>query len=126
MESISTPRAPAAIGPYSQAVRTGNLLFCSGQIPVNPATGTIDAAGFEGQVRQVLENIRGLLDSQGLGFDRVVKSTVFLTDMADFPVLNPLYAAAFGSHKPARSTIQVAALPLGSLVEIEVIAEYPA
>jgi 2-iminobutanoate/2-iminopropanoate deaminase len=126
MEIISTSQAPAAIGPYSQAVRTGNLLFASGQIPIDPATGKIDAPDFTGQASQVFANIKGLLDGTGLTLNHVVKCTVFLKDMADFPILNPLYAAAFGDHKPARSTVQVAKLPLDALVEIEVIAEYPA
>ena len=126
MQIVSTTQAPAAIGPYSQAVRTGNLLFASGQIPIDPATGKIDATDFTGQAQQVFANIQGLLSGAGLALKNVVKCTVFLKDMADFPVLNPLYAAAFGDHKPARSTIQVAKLPLDALVEIEVVAEYPA
>ena len=126
MQIVSTTQAPAAIGPYSQAVRTGNLLFASGQIPIDPATGKIDATDFTGQAQQVFANIQGLLSGAGLALENVVKCTVFLKDMADFPVLNPLYAAAFGDHKPARSTIQVAKLPLDALVEIEVVAEYPA
>jgi len=126
MEIISSPHAPAAIGPYSQAMRTGNLLFASGQIPINPATGKIEATDFTGQTEQVLANIKGLLRGSGLTLENVVKCTVFLKDMADFPTLNPLYAAAFGDHKPARSTIQVAKLPLDSLVEIEIVAEFPA
>ena len=124
MQIISTNAAPAAIGPYSQAVRTGNLLFASGQIPIDPATGKIDATDFTGQAEQVFANIKGLLAGSSLTLDNVVKCTVFLKDMADFPTLNPLYAKAFGDHKPARSTIQVAKLPLDALVEIEVIAEY--
>lgn len=126
MDIISSPHAPAAIGPYSQAMRTGNLLFASGQIPINPETGKIEATDFTGQTEQVLANIKGLLRGTGLTVENVVKCTVFLKDMADFPTLNPLYAAAFGDHKPARSTIQVARLPLDSLVEIEIVAEYPA
>jgi 2-iminobutanoate/2-iminopropanoate deaminase len=126
MEIISTSQAPAAIGPYSQAMRSGNLLFASGQIPIDPATGRIDAMDFTGQALQVFANIKGLLDAVGLSVSDVVKCTVFLKDMADFPVLNPLYAAAFGDHKPARSTVQVARLPLDAMVEIEVIAEFPA
>lgn len=125
MEFIATSQAPDAIGPYSQAVRSGRLLFCSGQIPINPASGRIEAETFEDQARQVLANVTAVLAGAGLTPADVVKSTVFLKDMADFPKLNPLYEAAFGGHKPARSTIQVAALPLGSLVEIEVIAEFP-
>lgn len=115
--------APAAIGPYSQAARTGNLLFCSGQIPIDPATGKIEAATVEGQAEQVFSNIRALLASQGAELSQVVKATVFLKEMTDFPKINPLYEAAFAGHKPARSTVQVAGLPLGALIEIEVIAE---
>lgn len=124
MQIISSPNAPAAIGPYSQAIRTGNLLFCSGQIPINPVSGKIEAADVEGQARQVLKNIEALLSGAGLGVHNVVKATMFLQDMADFPKVNPIYEAGFDGHKPARSTIQVAKLPLGALVEIEVIAEF--
>jgi len=117
------PGAPAAIGPYSQAVRTGKLLFCSGQIPINPASGKIEATTVEEQAGQVFANIRALLASQGAELAQVVKSTVFLQEMTDFPKVNPLYEAAFAGHKPARSTVQVAGLPLGALIEIEVIVE---
>ncbi len=123
MELINNaPNVPAAVGPYSQAVKQGELLFCSGQIPINPASGKIDATDVEGQARQVLANIASLLASQGLAMTDVVKATVFLQQMADFPKVNPIYEAAFGGHKPARSTVAVAGLPLGSLIEIEVIA----
>ncbi len=124
MQIISSPAAPAAVGPYSQAVRTGNLLFCSGQIPINPASGMIEATEVEGQARQVLKNIEAVLSGAGLGVHNVVKATMFLQDMADFPKVNPIYETGFDGHKPARSTIQVAKLPLGALVEIEVIAEF--
>jgi 2-iminobutanoate/2-iminopropanoate deaminase len=124
MEIISTSKAPAAVGPYSQAVRTGNLLFCSGQIPINPATGKIEATDVEGQATQVLANVKGLLSGVGLEMKNVVKATMFLQDMGDFAKVNALYEAGFEGHKPARSTIQVAKLPLGALVEIEVIAEF--
>lgn len=124
MELINNaPNVPAAVGPYSQAVRSGSLLFCSGQIPINPATGKIEAQDVEGQAKQVLSNIDALLQSQGSDFSRVVKATVFLKEMADFPKVNPIYEAAFGGHKPARSTVAVAGLPLGALIEIEVIVE---
>ncbi|MBK8040403.1 MAG: RidA family protein [Verrucomicrobiaceae bacterium] len=123
MELINNaPNVPAAVGPYSQAVKQGELLFCSGQIPINPASGKIDATEVEGQARQVLANIASLLASQGLAMTDVIKATVFLQQMADFPKVNPLYEAAFGGHKPARSTVAVAGLPLGALIEIEVIA----
>ncbi|SKA94476.1 2-iminobutanoate/2-iminopropanoate deaminase [Prosthecobacter debontii] len=126
MELINNaPEVPAAVGPYSQAVRSNGFLFCSGQIPINPATGKIDATDVEGQTQQVLANIKALLASQGLDLTRVVKATVFLQSMADFPKVNPLYDAAFSGHKPARSTVAVAGLPLGALVEIEVIVELP-
>lgn len=121
IELINAPGAPEAIGPYSHAAKVGQLLFCSGQIPLDPDTKAIVPGGIEEQTRQVLTNIKALLDSQGVGFSAVVKSTVFLTDLADFPVMNALYAQAFGDHKPARSTIQVAALPLGARVEIECV-----
>ena len=117
------PGATAAIGPYSQAVRTGSLLFCSGQIPINPASGKIEATTVEAQTEQVFANIRALLASQGAWLSQVVKSTVFLQHMSDFPKINPLYEAAFAGHKPARSTVQVAGLPLGALIEIEVVVE---
>jgi 2-iminobutanoate/2-iminopropanoate deaminase len=117
------PNVPAAVGPYSQAVRSGNLLFCSGQIPINPASGKIEATDVEGQARQVLANIQALLISQNLDFSCVLKATVFLQNMSDFPKVNPIYEEAFHGHKPARSTVAVAGLPLGSLIEIEVIAE---
>jgi 2-iminobutanoate/2-iminopropanoate deaminase len=124
MEIISTSKAPAAVGPYSQAVRTGNLLFCSGQIPINPTTGKIEATDVEGQATQVLANVKGLLSGVGLEMKNVVKATMFLQDMGDFAKVNALYEVGFEGHKPARSTIQVAKLPLGALVEIEVIAEF--
>ena len=117
------PDAPAAVGPYSQAARTGNLLFCSGQIPIDPASGKIEATTVEAQTEQVFANITALLASQGADLSQVVKSTVFLQAMADFPKVNALYEAAFAGHKPARSTVAVAALPLGALIEIEVIVE---
>jgi 2-iminobutanoate/2-iminopropanoate deaminase len=123
MELINNaPNVPSAVGPYSQAVKQGELLFCSGQIPINPASGKIDATDVEGQARQVLANIAALLASQDLAMTDVIKATVFLQQMADFPKVNPLYEAAFGGHKPARSTVAVAGLPLGALIEIEVIA----
>jgi 2-iminobutanoate/2-iminopropanoate deaminase len=118
------PNAPKAVGPYSQAVKSGNYLFCSGQIPINPESGKIDATDVEGQAQQVFANMRAVLASQGLTLNHVVKATVFLQSMADFPKVNPLYDAAFAGHKPARSTVQVAGLPLGALIEIEVTAEY--
>lgn len=124
MELINdTPHVPAAVGPYSQAVRSGSFLFCSGQIPIDPGTGKIEAADIEGQTSQVFANLKALLRAQGRSLTDVVKATVFLQDMADFAKVNPLYADAFGGHKPARSTVQVAGLPLGARIEIEVIVE---
>ncbi|MCB1237485.1 MAG: RidA family protein [Verrucomicrobiae bacterium] len=119
---IEAPGAPKAIGPYSHAARVGDFLFCSGQIPLDPETMQIVEGGIEAQTRQVLANVKSVLESQGAGFGNVAKVTIFLADMADFPVVNPIYAEAMGDHKPARSTVQVAALPMGALVEIEVIA----
>jgi 2-iminobutanoate/2-iminopropanoate deaminase len=123
MELINNaPNAPQAVGPYSQAVKIPGLLFCSGQIPIDPAAGKIVAEDVEGQTRQVFHNIRAVLATQGLGLQHVIKATVFLTSMADFPKINPIYEAEFAGHKPARSTVAVAGLPLGALIEIEVIA----
>ena len=126
MQILSTDKAPAAVGPYSQAVRSGQFLFCAGMLPLVPATMKIEAGEIEGQTQQVLTNIQALLSAAGLTLTHVVKSTVFLKDLGDFAKMNALYAAAFGDHKPARSTVQVAKLPLDALVEIEVIAEFPA
>ena len=124
MELINdVPSVPTAVGPYSQAVKSGGHLFCSGQIPIDPAVGKIVAEDVEGQASQVLANIQALLAAQGLEMHDVVKATVFLQNMADFPKVNPLYEAAFQGHKPARSTVAVAGLPLGALIEIEVIAQ---
>ncbi len=123
MEIIESNAAPAAVGPYSQAIQVGHLLYCSGQIPVDPATKAIVKGGIHEQVEQVLKNITAVLAAANLTLNNVIKSTVFLVDLKDFAVLNGLYAQAFGDHKPARSTIQVAALPLGARVEIEIIAE---
>ena len=122
MKIISAPQAPAAIGPYSHAIEAGPFVFCSGQIPLDPATGKLVADDIEAQTKQVLANVTAVLAAAGLQLSHVVKSTVFLKDMADFGKMNPLYEAAFAPHKPARSTIQVAKLPADARVEIEVIA----
>ena len=122
---IQTEKAPKAIGPYSQAIQAGNLLFLSGQIPIDPATGEVVKGGIQQQTRQVLENIKGLLESQGLGMKDVVKVTIFLKDMENFKPLNELYATYFPSSPPARSTVEVARLPKNVDVEIEVIALIP-
>lgn len=119
---ISSPEAPRAVGPYSQAVAVGNLLFCSGQIPLNPATGELVPDDVTGQTTQVLENLGAVLRANRMTFSHVVKTTVFLTDLADFAAMNDVYAIYFPSSQPARSTIQVAALPKGARVEIEATA----
>ena len=119
---VATEAAPKAVGPYSQAVWAGDLLFCAGQIPLEPATGNMVPGGITEQATRVLENIRGLLKSQGLDFGNVVKATVFLSDMNNFTAMNEVYAKFFTKEPPARSTIQVARLPKDALVEIEVVA----
>ena len=119
---IATSEAPAAIGPYSQAVAVGNLLFCAGQIPLDPATGEIVGADVTAQTERVCQNITGVLKANGMTFANVVKVTVFLTDLANFAAMNAVYAKYFTEPFPARSTIQVAGLPRGSQVEIEVTA----
>ena len=119
---VATDAAPKAVGPYSQAVWAGDYLFCAGQIPLDPGTGNIVAGGITEQAIRVLENIQGLLKSQGLDFGNVVKSTVFLSDMNNFAAMNEVYAKYFTTEPPARSTVQGARLPKDALVEIEVIA----
>jgi 2-iminobutanoate/2-iminopropanoate deaminase len=125
MELHHTDSAPAAIGPYSQAVSVGDLVFTSGQIGIDPATGEMVDGGFEAQVRQVLRNLGEVLESTGCGFQDVVKATIFVTDLARFPRLNELYGDALGAHRPARSTVEVSRLPKGALVEIELVASRP-
>ncbi len=120
--TVSTPNAPEAIGPYSQAVIAGNLVFCSGQIPLDPATGALVEGDIAAQTRRVLENLRAVLEAAGSGLDRVVKTTVFLADLADFQGMNAVYAEYFGGDPPARAAVQVAALPKGARVEIEAVA----
>jgi 2-iminobutanoate/2-iminopropanoate deaminase len=119
---VATNAAPKAVGPYSQAVWAGDLLFCAGQIPLEPATGNMVPGGITEQATRVLENIRGLLQSQSLDFSNVVKSTVFLSDMNNFAAMNEVYSRFFTNEPPARSTVQVARLPKDALVEIEVVA----
>jgi 2-iminobutanoate/2-iminopropanoate deaminase len=119
---VSTNEAPAAIGPYSQAVRTGSFLFCSGQIPLDPKSGQIVPGDIAAQTRRVLDNIAAVLRAEGLTFDNVVKTTIFLTNLGDFQKVNEIYGSYFEQNPPARSTVQVAALPKGANVEIEVIA----
>ena len=118
----STTAAPKAVGPYSQAVWAGDFLFCAGQIPLDPTTGNLVAGGVVEQTVRVLENIRGVLESQDLDFAHVIKTTVFLADMNHFAAMNEVYAKFFTGDFPARSTVQVARLPKDALVEIEVIA----
>jgi 2-iminobutanoate/2-iminopropanoate deaminase len=117
-----TDKAPKAIGPYSQSVEVDGWLYTSGQVGIDPATGELVPGGFEAQARQTLKNLREVLASAGCTFANVVKATVFVADLADFPQLNALYAEAMGDHRPARSTVQVAALPKNALVEIDLVA----
>ncbi len=120
-EIISTTNAPGAVGPYSQAVRVGDFVFTSGQLGIDPQTKQL-AEGVQAQTRQALMNVKAILESQGLTLDHVVKTTVFLQNMGDFAAMNEVYATFFPSHPPARSTVEVAKLPLGGLVEVEAIA----
>lgn len=125
LQTITTENAPAAIGPYSQAVRFGNMLFCSGQIPLDPLTGEVVAGDIGVQTERVMANIAAVLAAAGAGFGDVVKTTVFLVDMADFAAMNGVYSRYFDNHKPARSTVAVKSLPRGVQVEIEVMAAVP-
>ena len=120
---ISTPKAPAAIGPYSQAIQVGNLIYTSGQIPIDPATGQLVEGGVKEQTRQSLNNIQAILQEAGLTMASVVKTTVFMADMADFAEMNSIYAEFFTEPYPARSAVAVKTLPKNALVEIEVVAE---
>ena len=121
---INTPHAPAPIGPYNQAVKSAHLLFTSGQIPISPETGELVEGGIREQTIQVMENLKAVLESVGSVLDNAIKTTVFLTDMNDFADFNVVYAEYFGEENaPARSTVQVAALPKGALVEIELVAK---
>ena len=119
---ISTPDAPQAIGPYSQAVAVGNLIFLSGQIPLDPATGTLVAGDIAVQTRRVMENLEAVLRASGASFTEVVRSTIYLVDLGDFTKVNEIYGSYFPTEPPARATVQVAALPRGALVEIDLIA----
>ncbi len=121
---VSTDDAPAALGPYSQAVDTGDLVFVSGQIPIDPGSGEIRASDITGQTRQSLENVKAILRAAGLVMEDVVKATVFLQSLDDFKAMNTVYSEYFGQNRPARATVEVAALPLGALVEIEAIARH--
>jgi endoribonuclease L-PSP, putative len=121
-ETISTEKAPGAIGPYSQAVKAGNLVFCSGQIPIDPATGEFVSQNVAEQTEQVLRNLTAVLKAAGTDLDSVVKTTVFLADMNDFAEMNEVYGRYFSENKPARATVQAARLPRDAKVEIECIA----
>ena len=121
LTSIATPAAPAAIGPYSQAVVAGNLLFVSGQIPLEPESGELVGGDIEDQTRRVLDNLRAIIQAAGADMDRVVKTTIFLADMNDFAAVNGVYAEYFKATLPARATVQVAGLPKGVPVEIEAV-----
>ena len=122
MKSVKSDNAPAAIGPYSQGVIAGGFLFSAGQIPLDPSSGQIVEGGITAQTEQVMKNLSAVLDAAGLQWNSVVKTTVYLHDMADFPTVNEIYARSIGDARPARSTVQVAALPRGALVEIDFIA----
>lgn len=120
-QSVSTPKAPGAIGPYSQAIITGNLLFASGQLPINPETGKMPEGSIGNRARQVFENLRAIVEEAGGNLNDVVKTTVFLTNLQDFKEMNEVYATYFSAPFPARSAVQVAALPLGADIEMEAI-----
>lgn len=122
---ISTPAAPPALGAYSQAIQAGDMLFCSGQIPLDPVTGLLVGATTAAQTEQALQNLQAVLEAGGSGLAHVLKTTVFLTDLSDFPAFNEVYARHFPGPAPARSTVQVAALPRGARVEIEAVARIP-
>ena len=121
-EIVATTEAPGAVGPYSQGIVTEGLVFTAGQIPINPASGKVEAASIEDQTRQVLRNVDAVLRAAGSGLDKVVKMTVFMTDLGDFQLMNGVYAEFFPSDPPARSAVQVVALPLGVQIEMEAVA----
>ena len=121
---LKPAKSPAAVGPYHHAVRVGDLLFCAGQIPIDPATGNLIAGDIQAQTERALRNVKAILDAQKLTFANVVKNTVYMTNLADFAGMNEVYAKYFTSDCPARSTVQVAALPKGASVEIEAVAHF--
>ncbi|MGZ8436074.1 MAG: RidA family protein [Candidatus Binatia bacterium] len=121
-ETVSTGKAPKAIGPYAQAIQAGEFIYTAGQIPIDPQTGNLIAGGIAEQTRQVLENLKAVLEAAGSSLDKVIKATVFLKNMADFAALNEVYGEYLGAAKPARSTVAVAELPRGALVEIDFVA----
>lgn len=122
MRIIATDQAPKAIGPYSQGITINDLVFTSGQVPLDPGTGELVEGPFEDQVHRVFRNLKAVLEEAGSGFDRVLKATVYLTDLDNFQTMNGIYAEYFGSHRPARTTIGVSQLPKGATVEIDLIA----
>lgn len=125
LEMIQTKDAPAPIGPYAQAVRAGGFVFLSGQIPIDPATGEVIDGDVSAQAEQVMKNLGAVLQAAGLGFDAVVRATIYLKDMGDFQAVNAVYGRHLGEHRPARAAFQVAALPKGAAVEIEMTAVAP-
>jgi 2-iminobutanoate/2-iminopropanoate deaminase len=122
---IATSEAPAAVGPYSQAIRIGDLVFTAGQLGIDPATGDFAGEDVAAQTRQALRNLRAVLEAAGSGLDQIVKTTIFLADLADFATVNRVYGEFFAARPPARSTVEVSALPLGGRVEIEAVAAVP-
>jgi 2-iminobutanoate/2-iminopropanoate deaminase len=122
MDVISTSKAPAAIGPYSQAISSGGFLFCSGQIPLDPSSGEMVCGSIEEETTRVMENLQAVLAAAGISFEQVVKTTLYIVDMDDFPVVNQIYGRYFSEIKPARVTVAVAALPRGARIEIDAIA----
>jgi 2-iminobutanoate/2-iminopropanoate deaminase len=122
IDTIATDAAPKAIGPYAQGVKANGFVYTSGQIPLDPATGNLVEGSFEDQVHRVFANLQAILTSAGTDFSRVVKATVYVTDLGNFQTLNTIYAGYFGDHKPARTTVEVPALPKGATVEIDLIA----
>ena len=125
MKTHHTDGAPAAIGPYAQAVSAGGFLYTAGQVALDPATGRLVDGSFADQAEQVLRNLEAVLAAGGCRFTDVVKTTIYLADFADFPTVNEIYGRAMGDHRPARSTVQVAGLPLGALLEIDLVAKIP-
>ncbi len=124
MKVITCVGAPEAIGPYSQAIRVGDFLFLSGQIPINPATNKVETADIREQTRQVMNNIQAILENEGLEFKNIIKTTIFITNMEQFAIINDEYGTLLGEHRPARSTIEVSRLPKDVSIEIEVVASY--
>ncbi len=124
-KAIETNSAPAAIGPYSQAIDDGETVYCSGQIGLEPASGRLVEGGVEAEMRHAMANLRAVLDAAGLGFDAIVKTTIYVTDLADFEIVNRIYGEHFEPPYPARATVQVAALPRGARVEIDAVARRP-